>query len=377
MGLARVGALFCAVAGAALFVDAPAGALPSVEVDLWADRDDDDVDGQADGEQPRLPPVAFADLVPVDGRLAGTELRAVSGGDHARLVGPGGIPLPWGRTVPTPAWFQGLSAGRVELQARLASGFATWVLNVTAVDLIDGDGETVDPAKSHASIERIPPGRLEEGVDAHYDDFDALRVAIAAPASAGDASDRPREVAVESINAAGVKIDALPEVRLTSLTCRQPTPSTRCWASAPLRFVNDDVDRNYPLVADRSLRAEVGGAIVVRVHDRKAQAIRVLGPRASPAGPIGRLRASLRAFVLRVTPGGAPSVGGSDAGAVNVLRAELGSASAIWGQCGVTFGDVRSLDVRVVDPPPSHLVALGDGLGMSAGGGEIRLRVDG
>jgi hypothetical protein len=80
---------------------------------------------------------------------------------------------------------------------------------------------------------------------------------------------------------------------------------------------------------------------------------------------------------VRVTPGGAPALGGTDAGAVEALRAELGAASTIWGQCGLTFGETRSLEVRLVDPPPSHLVAIGDDLGLAASGGEIRLRVEG
>jgi hypothetical protein len=105
--------------------------------------------------------------------------------------------------------------------------------------------------------------------------------------------------------------------------------------------------------------------------------IRVLGPRMSTVGPIGRLRASLRPFVVRITPGGAPAVGGNDAGAVRVLRAELGSASAIWGQCGITFGETGTLDVHIVDPPPPHLVAIGDDLGLPASGGSVQLRVEG
>jgi hypothetical protein len=59
------------------------------------------------------------------------------------------------------------------------------------------------------------------------------------------------------------------------------------------------------------------------------------------------------------------------------LRSELGSASAIWGQCGLTFGDPRTLEVRVIDPPPSHLVAIGDDLGLPPSGGQIQLLVDG
>jgi hypothetical protein len=89
------------------------------------------------------------------------------------------------------------------------------------------------------------------------------------------------------------------------------------------------------------------------------------------------MRATVRPFVVRVAAGGAPAIGSTDGGAVEALRTELGSASAIWGQCGLTFGDPHTIEVRVVDPPTSHLVALGDDLGMSASGGEIHLRAEG
>jgi hypothetical protein len=57
------------------------------------------------------------------------------------------------------------------------------------------------------------------------------------------------------------------------------------------------------------------------------------------------------------------------------MRAELASAAAIWGQCGVTFGDERAWSIRVVDPPPSHLIAIGDDLGIPASGGVVTMRV--
>ena len=42
------------------------------------------------------------------------------------------------------------------------------------------------------------------------------------------------------------------------------------------------------------------------------------------------------------------------------------------------YGDARTLDVKVVDPPPAHLLAIGGDLGISAsGGGTIHLRADG
>jgi hypothetical protein len=351
---------------------------------VWADRDDDDADGRPDGEQAVLPAPTRVDLVALDGRLLGATLQVVSGGDHARVMLPNSGLLPWGRAIPPSAWFQGLSPGRVELVAKVAGGRLRLSIDVRGIDMRDGEGGIVDMARSHASLERAPPTRLEGPPDARYDDVDALRVIMALPDD-GPGLDGDREIAVESVSALGARLDALPRLALASSACARPYADVRCWASAPLRLVIDDVDRNHPLVADRSIKADIGGAIVLRSEGRKAQMIRVLGPRKLPRdlfdthsgvqlGSIGRLRATLRPFVVRVTPGGAPAIGGTDAGAIDALRAELGSASAIWGQCGVTFGDPRQLDVRLVDPPPSHLVAIGDDLGIAASGGEIRLR---
>jgi hypothetical protein len=273
---------------------------------------------------------------------------------------------------------QGLSPGRVELTT--GPGRIRVTIDVRALDLRDGEGRGVDLARSHASLERTPPNRIEGNVDARYDDFDALRVVMSVPDS-GPGLDGDREIAVESLSSAGARLDAILSLPLSPSGCAasaaRANAGLRCWASAPVRFVMDDVDRNHPLGANRSIKAEIGGAIVFRDEGRKAQMIRVLGPRQSPVGPIGRLRATLRPIVVRVTPGGAPAIGGTDAGAIEALRAELGAASAIWGQCGLTFGDTRSLEVKLVDPPPSHLVAVGDDLGIPATGGEIRLRADG
>ena len=71
--------------------------------------------------------------------------------------------------------------------------------------------------------------------------------------------------------------------KLLSVACDRASPrGATCSASAPLRLVVDDVDRSHPLVAARSVRAEVGGALVVRdASGKKLQAIRVAGPRKS------------------------------------------------------------------------------------------------
>ncbi len=377
MGLARVAGLCagaCGLAAAALSVPARAQAEGRLHVDAWADRDDDDADGRPDAEETPLPAAAFVDLVPLPAEFS--RLDVASGAEHARLIVAGGGVLPWGRAAQGRVWLQGLSPGRIELVDRKASGSRRATIDVHGIEMRDGEGAVVDLARSQASLERTPPARIEGPPDARYDDFDALRVSMALPEGQGTC-DGDRELGVESVTALGVRIDAIPRLVLSPAPCSRARPGLRCWASAPLRFVIDDVDRNHPLVADRSIRAEVGGAIVFRSGGRKAQMIRVLGPRSSPVGPIGRLRATLRPFVVRVAPGAAPAIGGTDAGAISALRAELGAASAIWGQCGLTFGEARLMDVKVVDPPPSHLVAIGDDLGFPASGGEIRLRADG
>ncbi len=345
-------------------------------VALWADRDDDDANGIADGEQQEVPPQARTDLSPVPASLAGARTLVVSGGSRARVVTAEGRPLPWGGELPSGAFWQGLLPGRVEVTANTKDrGVVRVILNVSGIDMRDGEGTRVDMATSHASLERTQPIRIEGAVDAPYEDFDALRVVVSVPDDRLPA-DAP-DLSVDSVSALGARLDSMPRLALSPAPCAPDSAGLHCWASAPIRLVVDDQDRDHPLVKDRSIKATLGGAIVFRRGERKAQMIRVLGPRSSPAGPIGLLRASLRSVVLRVTPGGAPAIGGNDAGAVTALRSELGAASAIWGQCGVTFGDPGSLEVRVVDPPPPHLVSLGDGLGIRASGGEVRLRVDG
>ncbi|MCI4354576.1 MAG: hypothetical protein L3K06_04345 [Thermoplasmata archaeon] len=375
VGLARVALAFVAGAVAGATVSTRALGADAVALSVWADRDDDDTDGHPDGEQAVLSPANFVDLVEIDKRLSGAVIESVSGGDRARMVGAKG-PVPWGRAAPHPGWFQGVSPGRVELVAKARGGRVAVTIDVQGVDLRDGEGRTVDLARSHGSLARTAPARVEESPGAPFDDPDALRLVVSAP-EGGASFDSARSVGAESLSPLGVRLDAIPRLALTPVACPGATPGLRCWASPPLRFVVDDVDRDHPLGLGRSIKAEVGGAVIFRSDGRKAQMIRVLGPRSSPVGPIGRLRASVRPFVMRVTPGGVPAVGGSDVGAVAAVRSELAAASAIWGQCGLTFGDPRSLDVRVVDPPPAHLVSLGDGLGLPAAGGQIRMRADG
>jgi len=300
----------------------------------------------------------------------------LSGGEHARLVLSSGRAVPFGAGATGATWLQGVSPGRVELLATARGQRVHVTLAVLGIDLRDGDGHIVDAARSHASLERTPPSRAEGPIDGPFDDPDALRIVLAEP-DEGPGLDGPRELTVESVGPGGAIVDTLRPFTLTPSPCTRTYEAVRCWASAPLRLVADDVDRNHPLAFGRSIKAQLGGAIVLRARGHKAQMVRVLGPRTTPIGPIGRLRATLRPFVLRVAPGGAPAIGGTDAGAAESLRSELAAAASVWAQCGISFGDPRQLEVRIVDPPPSHLVAIGDDLGIPASGGEIHLRAEG
>ena len=341
---------------------------------LVADRDDDDADDQPDAEASVLPPAGRVDLVTLDARYAGASLSPQSGAEMARVL-VNGKPLAWGERLPAGAQLQGLAPGKTSLLVRTNNRDWTLSLDVHGIGLRDGEQKSVDPARQRASIERTPPARVDlDDADRAYDDPDALRVVITSPEGTSLGP-----VTVDSLSPDGLSLDVLRDVRLLSVACGDGVAAeTRCSASAPLRLVVDDVDRSHPLVATRSLRGEVGGALVVRdAAGKKLQAIRVTGPRKSSAGALGRHRLTIHPVVMRLTAGGAPAVGGTDAGAIAALRAELALASATWGQCGITFGPITQMDVKVVSPPPAYLVAIGDDVGMPAAGGVVRLRIEG
>lgn len=351
-----------------------ASELPIVDhIALVADRDDDDLDGKPDAAVDVVAPAARVDAVVLEPRFAGAALFPLKGEEHARVL-VGGRPLAWGEKIPPGALLQGVSAGRAVMTLRDARGHESGLaLDVHGISLRDGQKKFVDFTADHASLERTAPTRIDEAdPDEVVDDPDALRFVVTSP---DGASLGPIELA--SYGADGNVIDTLAP-HFSRLSCFGPEKTDVCFASAPIRLVADDVDRRHPLVAARSLKGEVGGAVVVRdANGRKLQAIRVAGPRRSSVGPIGRSKLAIRPVVMRLTPGGTPAIGGSDAGAFASIKQELTVAASTWGQCGITFGPPSALEVRVVSPPPPYLVAFGDDLGLPAAGGEIRFKIDG
>lgn len=343
-------------------------------ITLAADRDDDDLDGKPDADEAPVSATARSSLFLVDSRFVGAKVRAESGGDHLRMIARDGTVVAWGAVVLRGAMLQGVSVGKAALVIDRPGAVIGLSVEVIGLGLREGSTppRDLDLTKERASLERLPPERAPASVDDSYADFDALRAMLTVPVGAANAID-PRGVSVESVSAAGLSIDRLDSVSLASARC---STGQACFGSEPLRFVVDDVDRAHVLVEKRSVRAEVGGAIVLR-YAGASQTIRVEGPRASPVGPMSRMRVSVRPFVVRLSAKGGPAVGGNDMGAMLAVRSELALASAVWGQCGITFGKVDAIDIKIVDPPTSYLVAFGDDLGLPASGGTVRVRIDG
>lgn len=354
--------------------DASGSPAITEHITVIADRDDDDLDERADASSEVVTPAARIDLVVLEPRFTGSTMSPAKGREHARLVGANGRPIAWGERIPAGAMLQGLSAGRVVLTHRSPQGKETGIaVDVHGVTMRDGQKHAVDMATEHASLDRSPPSRVDlDDAEQVIDDPDALRIVLSSPEGASLGP-----LTVESLATDASPLDAL-EPKFTRASCDGKEPGLVCVATAPLRLVADDVDRHHPLVAVRSLKAEVGGAIVVRdATGKKLQAIRVAGPRRTSAGPIGRYRLTIRPVVMRLTPGGAPSVGGNDAGAIASVKQELSVASSTWGQCGLTFGTNAELAVKLANPPPSYLVALGDDVGLPATGGDVQLKIEG
>jgi hypothetical protein len=338
---------------------------------LVADRDDDDADGTPDAEQlvvapsPELFPIPHPAAIPPGATFA---LR----GANVRLL-VDGRPLAPGAAIPP-------RVRRLELQAtgpgRAEIDLFGQTLKLSALEIraLDGEGNVLDPTRSHASLERTPPARSENGSAADREDPDALRFVVL-----GAGNDLPGVVSILSLGADGEPMDALTALPLAAIACpKGSAPELSCGATSPIRAAADDIDRGHPLVKNRSIRAELGGALAVTSpRGDKLQMIRVGGPRSTPAGPIERLRAKLRVFLVRLGAHGPPPLGEDDASALDVARAEVERANALWGGCGVSFGPPAELDVRVVDPPPPHLLAIGCDHGFPASGGVIHVRVDG
>jgi hypothetical protein len=334
------------------------------------DVDDDDRDGVRDADDPLLTAEGLADLVPLPPALLAKPKAVMLSGDGVRLRIGGRLDGAPGARGPLA--LQGRKPGRFPVTAARSSLLARFA----EVRLLDGESNPIDPVRGGLEMMRKPPEPLPA------DPFAALATRGESAFRAviiADPDDVPSEVTVQSFGPDGRPIDALNELGLTSVPCPADVrEGLACGSTLPLRLVMDEIDRQHPLVEARSLQAELGGGIVVATGPERRRLLlaRVLGPRSTPAGAIDRLLGTLRIFLVRARPGGGPPFGENDAMALALVARQIRRTNQIWGQCGVTFGSLLSQDVRLVDPPVPHLLAVGCGLGSPASGGTIRFRVD-
>ena len=141
--------------------------------------------------------------------------------------------------------------------ALAAALVVTPLLADPSLTAVDSSGKPLDMARSRASIQRTPPERTASDPKALPSaDPDAIRFVVS-----GKEGELPKELMVVASDAGGAKLDEI-ELSVADGTC--PTGlGPVCRSTALVRPVADEIDRNHPLVKDRSMRAEVGGTLSV------------------------------------------------------------------------------------------------------------------
>ncbi len=234
-----------------------------------------------------------------------------------------------------------------------------------------GEGGPIRDRRGRVAVSRSLPPELALSTFSQAPDSEAVSFLLAGPAQA-----LPSQVAVISRGRSGSHIDAL-DVALVSVECPPAyrNPDVACATTPALRLSFHPIERNHASLAHRTLVGEVGGSILLRAQERNLWAMPVGAPEELEEDGPGRYRVHLRTRIVRTHPRGAPSVGADDAEAIAIARQELGAASRLWGQCGITLGPPDEWDIEVVDPPPNALLVVGCGGGFPASGGSIDLRI--
>lgn len=311
---------------------------------------------------------AVPDVVRLSGR--GLErIRVLDGG--APLVLPAELP---GRRLPVTLVVAGRlrsqEPGDVGLVAEAgASPPAELALTVVELRFLGPDGAPLDPARGTLHVSNAVTD--DEGLprDAAFTDVssdpDVLRLEVVDP-TAGAAS-----LELESIE----PTRGLARDRIAALPVLRAGGGGVAARSAFVRLVADQMDRSVPGLQGQLLRVALGDR--VRARWRGAIVELPVG-RAAPAGePEPTLFGRFDIVVLRLEPGGRPVAGMDDAEANAIARRQVEIANEVYAQCGVSWGEPGHTRVRVVDPPRATLLAVSDGEGLTALGGEIRLRVGG
>ncbi|HEX3773255.1 MAG TPA: hypothetical protein VHV51_02265 [Polyangiaceae bacterium] len=181
----------------------------------------------------------------------------------------------------------------------------------------------------------------------------------------------PGALQLGTYSSAGALLDLLSNPPLTRAPCPPNSSSHDCWSTLPILLTPDKLDREYAAAKGRAIEAALGGELRVEYARRVVAKFQIGAPRSAAFAPYDRLSAKLRVRILRVTPGGAPAIGGDSASAIRIARAEIATASKLWSQCGVDLEGPKGAEIEVVDPPPPELLAIGCDSGLPASGGFV------
>lgn len=256
--------------------------------------------------------------------------------------------------------------------ALAASGRSVAADAKAALILLDAQNRALDPASSslgfsrHITHDRSLPREADATAS---DDSENFRLELM------DESVRQDVVHawLEALSASGERHGLLRHVPLLRV------PGSARFRSPFLRLVSDTTDSSAPDVGDQILRAQLGDKIraVVTLGGRQLRAELGVGRTDRYDETRSPLRGTLRLTVLRIAPGGAPAVGDDVPQAISLARRQVEIANEIWAQCFIDFGPPEAATVRVVDPPPPALLAVGELDGLpSLRVGQVTLRAN-
>jgi len=285
-----------------------------------------------------------------------------------RFVSPAGQLLPKGAAIPA-GGVRLLAVQAGAMQLALKSG--KHALGVVEIQLISSKNGAAVP-RERLSLSRVLPSELALQVSSAAPDEEAARVRLVGPESA-----IPSALSVTAFSAGQRHLDTLRNVPLRAFACERR--DLLCAETDALRLVSDSIERNHPAIATRSLIAEVGGEVELRLNAEAALRVVVAAPDGvDPHGASpGRYKLRLRTRLINMQAGGPPPVGSDATEGVRIVSDELDAASHLWGQCGIVLGPRAEWDIQVVDPPELTLLEVGCEGGLLASGGAIAFEAGG
>jgi hypothetical protein len=346
---------------------------------IAVDRDDSDDDGAIDNRQ--------TSQVPADDQLE-VVVHPGEGGD-VQIAVLGGLRVLWnGQPRVTPLTIPHaelpapllLQATRASLSGHpvallFSQGARALRVPVQAVELtlLDAKNRPIDASRDSLGVSlRVTNDRsLPRSADYEVQSPDPSNVRL--QILDGSAPGKRIKARLQSLDPSGVRIRG--SVTLTLVRPRADMP----FRSRFVRLVGDDVDLNARGVAGQVLKVGLRDRVRLVYESRfgRVQQLLRVGRPGDESGPRAARLARLSVTVLRAQPGGRPVIGVDDLTALQIVRDELEIANEIWLQCHVTLGPPAESSVQIADPPGPTMLAISDGDGLPARGGQIRLRIDG